>query len=139
MFVQAGAFDLVGTIIYEIDGKPYQSTFYNGTIEVVEDGPLFRMESVFLSGLLIFVIVLLAIYIQNGLKHMTKVHPISLSYYTFHSMFHFLLGKTLVLILRMISLNSSRRKQREHRKLKLGPQLKMLCMMNGLRYSSHKT
>ncbi|XP_010516548.1 PREDICTED: translocon-associated protein subunit alpha-like [Camelina sativa] len=71
-FLQAGAFDLVGTIIYEIDGKPYQSTFYNGTIEVVEDGPLFRMESFFLSGLLIFVIVLLALYIQNCLKHMTK-------------------------------------------------------------------
>ena len=71
-FLQAGAFDFVGTIIYEIDGKPYQSIFYNGTIEVVEDGPLFRMESVFLSGLLIFVIAFLAIYIQNVLKHMTK-------------------------------------------------------------------
>ncbi|KAL1205807.1 Translocon-associated protein subunit alpha [Cardamine amara subsp. amara] len=71
-FLQAGAFDLVGTIIYEIDGKPYQSTFYNGTIEVVEDGPLFRMESVFLSGLLISVIVFLIVYIQNSLRHMTK-------------------------------------------------------------------
>lgn len=71
--MQAGGFDLVGTIVYEIDGKPYQSTFYNGTIEVVEDGPLFRMESVFLSGLLISLIVLLMIYIKNGLRHMTKV------------------------------------------------------------------
>ncbi|VVB15734.1 unnamed protein product [Arabis nemorensis] len=71
-FLQAGAFDLVGTIIYEIDGKPYQSTFYNGTIEVIEDGPLFRMESVFLSGVLISVIIVLIIYIQNGLRHMTK-------------------------------------------------------------------
>ncbi|XP_033131602.1 translocon-associated protein subunit alpha isoform X2 [Brassica rapa] len=68
----AGAFDLVGTIVYEMDGKPYQSIFYNGTIEVVEDGPLFRMESVFLSGLLISLIVVLIIYIQNGLRHMTK-------------------------------------------------------------------
>lgn len=71
-FLQAGGFDLVGTIVYQIDGKPYQSTFYNGTIEVVEDGPLFRMESVFLSGLLISLIVLLMIYIKNGLRHMTK-------------------------------------------------------------------
>ncbi|ESQ50872.1 hypothetical protein EUTSA_v10022826mg [Eutrema salsugineum] len=71
-FLQAGAFDLVGTIIYEIDGKPYQSTFYNGTIEVVEDGPLFRMESVFLCGLLLLVITLLIIYIQNNMKHLTK-------------------------------------------------------------------
>ncbi|XP_013688074.1 translocon-associated protein subunit alpha-like isoform X2 [Brassica napus] len=68
----AGAFDLVGTIVYEMDGKPYQSIFYNGTVEVVEDGPLFRMESVFLSGLLISLIVVLIIYIQNGLRHMTK-------------------------------------------------------------------
>lgn len=74
--VQAGAFDLVGTIIYEIDGKPYQSTFYNGTIEVVEDGPLFRMESVFLSGVLMSIIIVLIIYIQNGLRHMTKVREI---------------------------------------------------------------
>lgn len=71
-FLEAGAFDLVGTIVYEMDGKPYQSIFYNGTIEVVEDGPLFRMESVFLSGLLISLIVVLIIYIQNGLRHMTK-------------------------------------------------------------------
>lgn len=98
--MQAGAFDLVGTIIYEIDGKPYQSTFYNGTIEVVEDGPLFRMESVFLSGLLISVIIVLIIYIQNGLRHMTKVreiHPISLSYRIFRLMLcPFLLGKTIL-------------------------------------------
>ncbi|KAL0655398.1 hypothetical protein Bca4012_075982 [Brassica carinata] len=71
-FLEAGAFDLVGTIVYEMDGKPYQSIFYNGTVEVVEDGPLFRMESVFLSGLLISLIVVLIIYIQNGLRHMTK-------------------------------------------------------------------
>lgn len=71
-FLQAGGFDLVGTIVYEIDGKPYQSIFYNGTIEVVEDGPLFRMESVFLSGLLISLIVLLIIYIKNGVRNMTK-------------------------------------------------------------------
>uniref|UniRef100_A0A1J3I0Z1 Translocon-associated protein subunit alpha n=1 Tax=Noccaea caerulescens TaxID=107243 RepID=A0A1J3I0Z1_NOCCA len=71
-FLQAGAFDLVGTIIYEIDGKQYKNTFYNGTIEVVEDGPLFRMESVFLIGLLISIIIVVTIYIQNSLKHMTK-------------------------------------------------------------------
>lgn len=100
-FVQAGAFDLVGAIIYEIDGKPYQSTFYNGTIEVVEDGPLFRMESVFLSGLLISVIVFLIIYIQNSLRHMTKVHETSpyTPYFVILSHFymilcHFLLGNT---------------------------------------------
>ncbi|KAI5426709.1 hypothetical protein KIW84_032224 [Lathyrus oleraceus] len=34
-FLQPGPFDLVGTIVYEMDQHPYQNTFYNGTIEVV--------------------------------------------------------------------------------------------------------
>ncbi|AEC07130.1 Translocon-associated protein (TRAP), alpha subunit [Arabidopsis thaliana] len=37
-YLQPGAFDLVGYIIYDVEGKPYQSVFYNGTIEVVESG-----------------------------------------------------------------------------------------------------
>ncbi|XP_020978084.1 uncharacterized protein LOC110271490 [Arachis ipaensis] len=31
-----GTFDLVGTILYEIDQHPYQNSFFSGTIEVVE-------------------------------------------------------------------------------------------------------
>ncbi|CDY72561.1 BnaCnng78290D, partial [Brassica napus] len=89
-FLEAGAFDLVGTIVYEMDGKPYQSIFYNGTVEVVEDGPLFRMESVFLSGLLISLIVVLIIYIQNGLRHMTKVQTFT-SHFAIFSNFHLML------------------------------------------------
>ncbi|KAF2301978.1 hypothetical protein GH714_031118 [Hevea brasiliensis] len=34
-YLQPGSFDLVGTIFYEMDQHPYQSTFYNGTIEVL--------------------------------------------------------------------------------------------------------
>lgn len=95
--MQAGAFDLVGTIVYEMDGKPYQSIFYNGTIEVVEDGPLFRMESVFLSGLLISFIVVLIIYIQNGLRHMTKVQTFT-SHLAILSHFHLMLCPFVVKI-----------------------------------------
>ncbi|KAG1359406.1 translocon-associated protein subunit alpha [Cocos nucifera] len=47
-FLQPGLFDLVGTIVYEIDQQRYQSVFYNGTVEVVEAGSFLSMESVFL-------------------------------------------------------------------------------------------
>ncbi|KAL6219157.1 hypothetical protein ACLB2K_012363 [Fragaria x ananassa] len=39
-YLQPGTFDLVGTIIYEIDNHPYQSTYYNGTIETIEKVPV---------------------------------------------------------------------------------------------------
>ncbi|XP_038985839.1 translocon-associated protein subunit alpha-like isoform X1 [Phoenix dactylifera] len=50
-FLQPGLFDLVGTIVYEIDHRRYQSVFYNGTIEVVETGGFLSIESVFLVTL----------------------------------------------------------------------------------------
>ncbi|XP_038985840.1 translocon-associated protein subunit alpha-like isoform X2 [Phoenix dactylifera] len=49
--IQPGLFDLVGTIVYEIDHRRYQSVFYNGTIEVVETGGFLSIESVFLVTL----------------------------------------------------------------------------------------
>ncbi|KAJ4889233.1 Uncharacterized protein Rs2_28981 [Raphanus sativus] len=39
---QPGVFDLVGYVISAGEGKPYQSVFYNGTIEVVKQGKLWR-------------------------------------------------------------------------------------------------
>lgn len=71
--MQPGTFDLVGTIIYEIDQQPYQSTFYNGTIEVVEAGVFLSMESVFLATLGIASIVLLVLYIHGQIKNLSKV------------------------------------------------------------------
>ncbi|KAL6213146.1 hypothetical protein ACLB2K_012593 [Fragaria x ananassa] len=63
-YLQPGTFDLVGTIIYEIDNHPYQSTYYNGTIEVVEAGSLLSIESVFLITLGFALLVLLGLWIH---------------------------------------------------------------------------
>jgi len=71
--VQPGPFDLVGTIVYEIDQHPYQNTFYNGTIEVVEPGVLFSMESVFLFTLGIALLILLGLWINGQIQNLSKV------------------------------------------------------------------
>ena len=72
-FFQPGSFDLVGTIIYEIDQHPYQSTFYNGTIEVVESGGFLSIESVFLVTLGIALLVLLGLWIHGQIQNLSKV------------------------------------------------------------------
>ncbi|XP_057501046.1 translocon-associated protein subunit alpha-like [Actinidia eriantha] len=71
-FLQSGTYDLVGTIVYEIEENPYQSTFYNGTIEVVEaSGPL-SVESVFLFFLGIALVGFFGIWIRNQIQHLSK-------------------------------------------------------------------
>ncbi|KAK6916677.1 Translocon-associated protein (TRAP), alpha subunit [Dillenia turbinata] len=71
-YLQAGSFDLVGTIIYEIEQSPYQSTFYNGTIEVVEAGAFLNIESVFLVTLGTALLVLLGLWIRGQVQHLSK-------------------------------------------------------------------
>lgn len=71
-FLQPGTFDLVGTIIYEIDQTPYQSTFYNGTIEVAEAGGFLSVESVFLTALGIALVAFLGIWIRGQIQHLSK-------------------------------------------------------------------
>ncbi|EEF33123.1 translocon-associated protein subunit alpha [Ricinus communis] len=71
-YLQPGSFDLVGTIIYEIDQHPYQSTFYNGTIEVVESGGFLSIESVFLVTLGIALLVLLGLWIHGQIQNLSK-------------------------------------------------------------------
>ncbi|OIV99599.1 hypothetical protein TanjilG_17409 [Lupinus angustifolius] len=71
-FLQPGNFDLVGTIVYEIDHNPYQSTFYNGTIEVVEAGNFLSIESVFLVTLGIALLALLGIWIHGQIQNLSK-------------------------------------------------------------------
>ncbi|KAL2537723.1 Translocon-associated protein (TRelated to AP2) [Forsythia ovata] len=71
-FMQPGAFDFVGTIVYEIDQNPYQSTFYNGTIEVTEAGGLLSVESVFLFCLGIALLGLLGFWIRGRIQHFSK-------------------------------------------------------------------
>ena len=71
--LQPGAYDLVGTIVYEIDQNPYQSTFYNGTIEVTEVGGLLSVESVFLFCLGIALLGLLVFWIRSQIQNFSKV------------------------------------------------------------------
>ncbi|KAK9184625.1 hypothetical protein WN943_024976 [Citrus x changshan-huyou] len=71
-FLQPGTFDLVGSIVYEVDQHPYQSTFYNGTIEVVESGGFISIESVFLVTLGIALLVLFGLWIHGQVKQLSK-------------------------------------------------------------------
>ncbi|KAF8405374.1 hypothetical protein HHK36_010278 [Tetracentron sinense] len=71
-YLQAGEFDLVGTITYEIDQHPYQSTFYNGTIEVVEAGGFLSIESVFLVTLGIALLGLFGLWIYGQIQQLSK-------------------------------------------------------------------
>lgn len=63
----------MGTIVYEIDQHPYQSTFFNGTIEVVEPSGVLSMESVFLVTLGLALVVLAGLWIQSRLQNLSKV------------------------------------------------------------------
>lgn len=71
--LQAGTFDLVGTIVYEIDQVPYQNTFYNGTIEVTEAGGLVSVETVFLVSLGISLLVFLGLWVRGQVQNLSKV------------------------------------------------------------------
>ncbi|CAN8283747.1 unnamed protein product [Cochlearia groenlandica] len=71
-YLQPGAFDLVGYIIYDVEGKPYQSVFYNGTIEVVESGGLVSGESVFLITLGIALLSFLGLWAYSQVQRLTK-------------------------------------------------------------------
>ncbi|PIN12742.1 Translocon-associated complex TRAP, alpha subunit [Handroanthus impetiginosus] len=71
-FLQSGAYDLVGTIVYEIDQHPYQSTFYNGTIEVTEAGGPLSVESVFLFCLGVALLGLLGFWIRSQIQRLSK-------------------------------------------------------------------
>ncbi|XP_010268685.1 PREDICTED: translocon-associated protein subunit alpha-like [Nelumbo nucifera] len=71
-YLQPGSFDLVGTIIYEIDQQPFQSTFYNGTIEVVEASGFLSVESVFLVTLGLALLGLFGLWIYGQIKQLSK-------------------------------------------------------------------
>ncbi|XP_057456714.1 translocon-associated protein subunit alpha [Lotus japonicus] len=71
-FLQPGTFDLVGSIVYEIEDNPYQTTFFNGTIEVVEAGGFLSIESVFLVTLGAALLVLLGLWIHGQIQNLSK-------------------------------------------------------------------
>ncbi|MQM03978.1 hypothetical protein Taro_036770 [Colocasia esculenta] len=71
-YLQPGSFDLVGTIFYEVEQHPFMSTFYNGTIEVVEAGGLFNIESVFLVTLGVALVSLLVLWAYGQIQNLSK-------------------------------------------------------------------
>ncbi|CAM8907131.1 unnamed protein product [Rhodiola kirilowii] len=71
-YLQPGAFDLVATVIYEIDQTPYQSTFYNGTIEVVEAGGALSIETIFLVTLGVALLVFLGLWLRGQAQNLSK-------------------------------------------------------------------
>ncbi|XP_020571268.1 translocon-associated protein subunit alpha [Phalaenopsis equestris] len=71
-YLQPGSFDLVGTIVYEIDQHLYQNVFYNGTIEVVEASGFITIESVFLVTLGAALIGLLGLWAYGRIQSLSK-------------------------------------------------------------------
>lgn len=71
-YLQPGTYDLVGTIVYEIDNQLHQNTFYNGTIEVVEAGGFLSIESVFLVTLGIALVALLGVWMYGQIQNFSK-------------------------------------------------------------------
>ncbi|XP_068640079.1 translocon-associated protein subunit alpha-like [Aristolochia californica] len=71
-FLQPGSYDLVGMIFYEIDQQPYQTVFYNGTVEAVESGGFLSGESVFLIALGVALLVFLGFWVNGQLQQLTK-------------------------------------------------------------------
>ncbi|CAL9105336.1 translocon-associated protein subunit alpha-like isoform X1 [Musa acuminata AAA Group] len=71
-YLQPGTFDLVGTIVYEIDQQPYQNVFYNGTIEVIEAGGFLSIESVFLVTLGVALIGFLGLWAYGQIQQFSK-------------------------------------------------------------------
>nr|GEW70845.1 protein NRT1/ PTR FAMILY 5.2-like [Tanacetum cinerariifolium] len=71
-FLQAGTFDLVGTIVYEIDQLPYQNTFYNGTIEVTEAGGFVSVETVFLVSLGFALLAFAGLWVRGQIQNLSK-------------------------------------------------------------------
>ena len=74
LILQSGEYDLVATIVYEINQQLYQSAFYNGTIEVSEPGGIFSVESVFLFSLGIALLGFLGFWIRGQIQNLSKVN-----------------------------------------------------------------
>ncbi|KAH7436523.1 hypothetical protein KP509_05G024200 [Ceratopteris richardii] len=71
-YLQPGSFDLVATILYEVDEVPYQSVFYNGSVEVAEADGFVRGETLFLVMLGGGVIVLFGVWVSSRFQKLSK-------------------------------------------------------------------
>ncbi|MCO5568239.1 hypothetical protein L7F22_021935 [Adiantum nelumboides] len=71
-FLQPGSFALVASIFYEVDGTPYRSVFYNGTIEVIEPSGFLSGETLFLVTLGLEMLGLLGMWLYGQFQKLSK-------------------------------------------------------------------
>ena len=73
LLLQAGSFALVASILYEVDGHPHRSVFYNGTIEVIEASGFASGETIFLVTLGSGLLGLLGMWLYGQFQKLSKV------------------------------------------------------------------
>lgn len=71
-YLQPGSFALVASILYEVDGNPYRSVFYNGTIEVTEASGFLSGETLFLVTLGLGMLGLLGMWVYGQFQKLSK-------------------------------------------------------------------
>jgi translocon-associated protein subunit alpha len=71
-FLQPGRYDLVGHVVYEMDGNVYRNVFHNGTIDVVEGGSFVKGETIFLSSLGLGLLGLIGMWIHSKVQEFIK-------------------------------------------------------------------
>lgn len=71
-YIQPGTFDLVASILYEANGQPYQSVFYNGTIEVAETSGYLSGETLFLVTLGLGMLGLFSMWLFDQFQKLSK-------------------------------------------------------------------
>lgn len=74
--VQPGAYDLVGHVVYEVDGKAHRSVFHNGTIDVAEAGFFVKGETIFLSLFGLGLLGLLGMWAYSKVQELIKVQAV---------------------------------------------------------------
>ncbi|CAM6123942.1 unnamed protein product [Calypogeia fissa] len=71
-YLQPGGFSLVASIYYDIDNQAHRTTFYNGTVEVVEAHGFFSGETLFLITLGLGLSGLLGIWAYGQIQRLSK-------------------------------------------------------------------
>eukprot|EP00250_Pteridium_aquilinum_P005898 c15918_g1_i1 orf=123-959(+) len=71
-YLQPGSFALVASILYEVEGHPYRSVFYNGTIEVTEASGFLSGETLFLVTLGMGMLGLLGMWVYGQFQKLSK-------------------------------------------------------------------
>ena len=78
--LQPGSFDLVASVVYELNNQLHKSVFYNGTLEVVEASGFVSGETLFLVTLGLGLLGLLGMWVYAQVQRISKVVvPLSLA------------------------------------------------------------